>query len=344
MGFTESRHGDMNLKISNRIDSCESDEFLQFLRQMDVDCCYAWIKPGQDNYEFIARLKERAAKYGLELFNLGSEEYAKPLSVHRGLPDRDRYIDGFNRFMGILGRAGVPTTTITWESRHAYATSPGGSVIKTPEPPDRAVTRGGAPTRLYDDAAARADPLSAVITVTKDQIWDNFKYFADAAVPVAEECRVRICLHPNDPPVDYTLGVATLIQSAGDYRRAFEIAGSDYFGMEFCCGCWLEGGKSGFGDIVEGIKEFVEAGKVSIVHFRNVTSPLPRFEETFIDGGYQDMYALMKAFVQSGYNGTMIYDHSPAMTAGLAAQTAFAVGYMKALRAAARAELYNGRS
>jgi mannonate dehydratase len=343
MGFTESFHGDNNLKISNRIDACEDDGFLRFLQQMGVDCCYAWVNPEQENYEFIARLKERVAKYGLDLFNLGSVKYAKPLSVHRGLPDRDRYIEGLNRFMRLLGKAGVPTTTITWESGHAYATSPDGRVIRPPETADRETTRGGAPTRLYDDAAARADPLSGMITVTKAQVWDNFTYFAKAAVPAAEDSRVRVCLHPNDPPVDYSLGVATLIQSADDYRRAFDIAGSDFFGMEFCCGCWLEGGKNGFGDIAAGIKEFVGTGKVSIVHFRNVTGPLPRFAETFIDGGYQDMYALMKEFVRSGYNGTMIYDHSPAMTEGLAAQTAFAVGYMKALRAAAQTEINGER-
>jgi len=306
---------------------------------MGVDCCYAWIAPEQNNYDFLARLRERTAKFGLNLFNLGSAEYAKPLSVHRGLPDRDRYIEGLNNFMGLLGRIGVPTTTITWESRHAYATSPKGHVVRHPEETNQVTTRGGAPTRLYDDAAARSDPLSGMITVSKEQVWGNFTYFANAAIPAAEESGVRICLHPNDPPVDYTLGVATLIETIHDYRRAFDIAGSDYLGMELCCGCWLEGGNEHFGDILAGIKEFVDAGKVSIVHFRNVSGTLPYFIETFIDGGYQDMYALMKAFVRAGYNGTMIYDHSPDMAAGFAAQTAFAVGYMKALRAAAQAEL-----
>ena len=340
MNFVDQYHGNRNIKISNRIDSEESDEFLQFLQQMGVDCCYAWIKPGQDNYDFIARLKERTAKFGLKLFNLGSLEYAKPISVHRGLADRDRYIEGFNNFMKVLGRAGIATTTITWESQHAYATSPQGHVIKAPGDKHQIRTRGGALTRLYDDMSARADPLSEQINLTKEQVWDNFSYFARAAIPAAEESKVRICLHPNDPPVDYSLGVATLIETIHDYRRAFKIADSDYLGMEFCCGCWLEGGVSRFGDIIAGIKEFVEAGKVSIVHFRNVSGVLPYFIETFIDDGYQDMYALMKTFVQAGYNGTMIYDHSPQMTTGLAAQTAFAVGYMKALRRAAQAELY----
>lgn len=311
---------------------------------MGVDCCYAWVNPGQDNYDFLARLKERVEKFNLSLFNLGSAEYAKPVSVHRGLADRDRYIEGLIKFMELLGKIGVPTTTITWESGHAYATSPEGHVVRPPEKIDLVMTRGGAPTRLYDDAVAAADPLSERITVSKEQIWDNFTYFAKAAVPEAERNKVRICLHPNDPPVSHTLGVATLIESAGDYRRAFKIADSEFFGMEFCCGCWLEGGARNFGDIIAGIEEFAAAGKISIVHFRNVSGALPYFIETFIDDGYQDMYALMKAFVRAGYNGTMIYDHSPEMAAGFAAQTAFAVGYMKALRRAAQVELAAGNT
>ena len=80
--------------------------------------------------------------------------------------------------------------------------------------------------------------------------------------------------------------------------------------MEFCCGCWLEGG-AGFGDIFDGIRTFTAEDRILIVHFRNVTAPLPRFVETFLDNGYMDMYRVMKTFVQAGYRGTMILDHSP---------------------------------
>ncbi|MDR1731671.1 MAG: mannonate dehydratase [Synergistaceae bacterium] len=342
MNFVKEYHGNSNIKISNRIDAEESDDFLQFLQQMGIDCCYAWIKTDQDNYDFLARLKERTAKYHLNLFNLGSLDYAKSYAVHRGLPERDRDIERLNNFINVLGKIGVPTTTITWESQHAYATSPEGWVVKSGQPRYQITTRGGAPTRLYDQQTVDADPLSKKLLVTKEETWANFEYFVKATVPTAEESKVRICLHPNDPPVPSSLGVATLIENIDDYRRAFEIAESDFFGMEFCCGCWLEGGRAHFSDIFQAIQEFVKAGKVSIVHFRNVSGTLPYFIETFVDDGYADMYQIMKTFVEAGYNGTMIYDHSPDMTTGLAAQTAFAIGYIKALRQAAQSEVHRG--
>ena len=45
------------------------------------------------------------------------------------------------------------------------------------------------------------------------------------------------------------------------------------------------------------------------------------------------MYAIMKTFVQAGYRGTMILDHSPKFAGEYAkgGGTAYALGYMRAL-------------
>ena len=64
-----------------------------------------------------------------------------------------------------------------------------------------------------------------------------------AIIPVAEEPAVRLALHPNDPPTDALGGIPCLINSRQRYDRAFAIADSPHLGMEFCTGCWLEGGR-----------------------------------------------------------------------------------------------------
>ncbi|MCI6176324.1 mannonate dehydratase [bacterium] len=33
-----------------------------------------------------------------------------------------------------------------------------------------------------------------------EEIWENFQYFLDRTLPVAEEFGVCMALHPNDPP------------------------------------------------------------------------------------------------------------------------------------------------
>jgi mannonate dehydratase len=145
---------------------------------------------------------------------------------------------------------------------------------------------------------------------TKDELWENFAYFMKNIIPVAEDTGIRLALHPNDPPLPMINGFASLITSNTDYKKAFEIAGSKDLGMEFCCGCWLEGGKR-FGDPVSSFKEFAGDDRIIITHFRNISCPLPRFEERFIDDGYGDMFRLMETFYEADYDGTIILDHTP---------------------------------
>ena len=39
---------------------------------------------------------------------------------------------------------------------------------------------------------------------------------------------------------------------------------------------------------------------MNVIHFRNISAPLPRFTETFLDDGYGDMYRLIRSIVRSG--------------------------------------------
>jgi len=151
---------------------------------------------------------------------------------------------------------------------------------------------------------------------------------------------VRLALHPNDPPVDALGGIPCLIQSYESYKRAFAIADSPALGMEFCCGCWLEGGEA-FGDLLGAMREFVLDDRILLVHFRNISAPLPRFTETFLDNGYMDMYQIMRLLFETGYTNTVTLDHTPRFVGDyhLGAGPAYAIGYMRALMERARAEL-----
>ncbi len=166
---------------------------------------------------------------------------------------------------------------------------------------------------------------------SSEEIWANFEYFMQHIIPVAEEAGVRLALHPNDPPAPVLGGIPSLIHTFEDYKRAFEIANSDCLGMEFCTGCWLEGG-DGFGDLLGAVRYFAHRNKIFIVHYRNVSAPFPKFVETFLDNGYMDMYKIMKLLRDVNYQGTITLDHSPQFepAMGSGAATAYAVGYMRA--------------
>ena len=94
-------------------------------------------------------------------------------------------------------------------------------------------------------------------------------------------------------------------------------------------------------DVFGIIQDFGGRGRVFAVHFRNVSSPLPRFHETFQDDGYQDMYQVMKALRQVQCTASLIPDHYP----GLVGDTnrrmanAYCVAYMRALLRRANEEI-----
>ncbi len=315
------------IKFSMAVRPEDNDEELRFARQLDVPCVYTWVRPEQRTYDFLARLRESVEAAGLMLYMVGSMDVGKSDKIHLGLPGRDEKIDQFQAFVRHLGRVGIPYTTFTWEPDQVWS-SPS------------SVTRGDAVTRHVDLNEMKRRPFTHARAYSPEEIWANFEYFVRRMMPVCEAAEVRLALHPNDPPTDELGGIPCLIQNRESYDRAFAIANSPYLGMEFCVGCWLEGGQA-FGNVLDGIRHFHEMGKIFIVHFRNITAPLPVFDETFLDNGYMDMYQVMKTFCEVGYAGTMTLDHTPKFVGDFAkgGGPAYAIGYMRALKERAEAEL-----
>ena len=315
-----------NIKFSAKIASEPNPAELRFLQQLGLNYVYTWVKQDQSNTESLLGLRQAVERAGLTLYNVGYGRVAKSDQIQLALPGRDAMIEEFKAFLRSLGRAGIHVTTFTWEPRGVLSSAPAES--------------RGATARRVDMNEISQRPLAYGRVYSEQEIWDNFEFFIRQVIPVAEEAGVRLALHPNDPPAPALEGVPCLIHSFGDYRRAFAIANSPYLGMEFCTGCWLEGGDD-FGDMLEAIRLFHADGRILITHFRNVSSPLPEFVETFLDNGYMDMYQVMKTFVEAGYDGTMIFDHTPRFASPYDAGggTAYAIGYMRALMERAQAEL-----
>ena len=314
------------IKLSMAISPEPSEEQLLFANQLGMDCVYTWVPEHQREHDFLLSLRQRVEDAGLILYNVGSMDVGKSDKIHLALPGRDEKIEEFQVFIRNLGRAGIHTTTFTWEPNGVWSS-------------ERGETRG-APARGVDLDEMQRRPLTHHREYTEEELWKNFEYFIRRIIPVAEESGVRLALHPNDPPAPSLGGIPCLIRSFESYKRAFDIAGSPRLGMEFCTGCWLEGGEA-FGDMLEAIRHFHEDGRIFIVHFRNVSSALPYFVETFLDNGYMDMYEVMRTFCEVGYDGAMIFDHTPQFASGyaLGGGTAYAIGYMRALIERAEAEL-----
>lgn len=313
------------IKLSMYIDPIPDDDQLRFASQLGVTHVYSWLALEQTSVEYLSKLRLRVESFRLTLYNVGCMALGKSDKIHLALPGRDETIAQFKQFIRNLGEAGIYTTTFTWEPIGVWSSEPRES--------------RGAQARHVDLNEMQRRSFTHGRSYTEDEIWANYEYFIRQIIPVVEEAGVRLALHPNDPPATSLGGIPCLIYSFETYQRAFAIANSPNLGMEFCTGCWLEGGEQ-FGDMLRSIRYFVEQKRIFVVHFRNVSASLPVFTETFLDNGYMDMYKVMKLFVQTGYDGTMILDHTPKFAGGytLGCGTAYATGYMRALIERAEAE------
>ncbi len=316
----------MNPQLGIRSDTLTPD-YLQYLRQMNISHCFVLFSNEHSNYEDVNRTLDTVRKAGLTVDDAGNDFLYKHLSIHLGMDDRDQWIEKYNNLNRILGKAGVSIGYI------------GNSRVSHTGYFANEYTHGAlGRTVQMDEILAR--PASVSKEVNEEQLWDAFRYFLQQALPVAHEVGMKLALHPSDPPYPMYEGYASLIYNSDCYRKALKMADEivpDVLGIKFCCGCWLEGGQS-FGDILADLREFVRAGRVLTIHFRNVSCPLPNFTETLAEDGYFDMMKIMQVLVEEGYDHGIYPDHifrTTPESGGNLTSFAYAVGYMKGLMNAA---------
>ncbi len=319
----------MKLGVSHRREEHLTNDHLRYLRQMGVEQVEVRISRARADLNRIREIKSIVEQAGLELFEIMLYDLYSSPAFALDLPGRESDIDEFVRFIENLGRAGIEHTTCAWCT---------GGVYKTGEVSLRdCVTRDFRLQDAVKAAAAGDSSLAAAGRIySEEEMWWSYTNFMETVLPVAERCGVRLQLHPNDPPVDHG-GIPRIFRSTAAFRRAMEIAGgSPYSSILFCVGCWAEmSGPDGDGeDIGAALSEFVRSGHVHQLHFRNVSSPMPGFTETFIEDGYVDMRALMQILVDSGYTGMVVPDHVPRplkSDAGRYGTEAYLLGYMRSM-------------
>lgn len=318
------------IQLGARVPTDASDDDLRFLRQIGVE--WAVVSLGhlhEHSRAVYVALRERFARFGLQIYRIANHALHNMDDVVLNLPGRDARIQAYLNYIRDLGAAGIRYAT--------YAHMPNGIWTTGDEE-----IRGGATGRAFrlDRPGVGTMPghawrgeLTHGRRYSEDELWDNYTYFIRQVVPVAEEAGVRIGIHPDDPPAHAVGGIPRCIFSSFEgYRRAIELADSGNIGVCLCIGCWLEGGERMGKSVVETIRYFGSRGKLFKVHMRNVTAPLPAgFVETFLDDGYGDMPAVMRALQEVGFDGLVISDHIPQMVGGRYASEALAVGYIKGL-------------
>jgi mannonate dehydratase len=326
-GYSASRPG---IQIGTGMAVSPSADELAFAKQLGVEWVMTSVDdPAGHTVENYRRVRQRFEAEGLQLYRLANHACHNQEQITLNLPGRDAKVAEYLTYIRNLGEAGIHYSTYAHMGNGIWSTGT--------EP-----IRGGAVARAFRVDQARTGwwiertwnaPLTHGRTYSEAELWDNYVYFIEQVAPVAEDAGVYIGIHPDDPPI-YPLGGVPrcIFGSFEGYRRAIEIADSPNIGMCLCVGCWLEGGLAMGKDVVETIRYFGGQKKLFKVHLRNVTAPMPEgFSETYLDDGYQDMWAVVRALQEVGYDGAIISDHLPQMVGGRWAAEGWAIGYMRAL-------------
>lgn len=319
-----------NIKLARRVSDTLSDKDMAFLAQIGLRWVRVNFPPARATFEHVRNVQQRFARHGIGVYS-GVHYAYRSLKVQLGQPGRDAEIERYQDFLRWLGRLGIPVSCYDFHPANTYTTG-------------HVKVRGYTAREFsLDDFRQKVEKPRFDREYSAEEIWANYTYFVKAVLPVAEQANVRLALHPDDPPVAKMNGVAKIFTHYDGYRRAEQIAGdSRHWGLTFCIGTWSEGGDRMGKDVFEMIRDFGGRGKIFGVHFRNVSSPLPRFHETFPDDGYLDMYEVMKALRQVGFNGSAVPDHIPQLegdTGIRRAGTAYCIAYMRALLRRANEEV-----
>lgn len=251
------------------------------------------------DYMDLLHLKNRFHDFGLQLEVI--EPGLDDSQMHKmklGIEGREQDIENCKTLIRNMGALNIPIFCYNFMAHFNWIRTS----LATP-------TRGGAAVTSYDHSLMKDAPLTVAGIVSEERLWENLRYFLERIIPVAEEAKVKIALHPDDPPISPIRGISRIITSAAALQKAIDLVPSDYSGVTFCQGTLAAAGE----DIPKEIRELGKRNKIFFVHFRDVRGNAEKFSETFHDDGQTNMFEAMKAYQSVGFEGPVRVDHVPTM-------------------------------
>ncbi len=274
------------------------------------------VAPGHEwSNESIAAMRKMCADNGLEMEVIESVPVHEDIKLGRG--KRDEYIEAYKTNIRRLAANGVKCIcynfmpVFDWVRTVLGHVNADGSVslayreedILKLDPANLSLP-GWDESYTKDELRSLLDAYS---TVTHEQLFENYVYFLNKLVPVLEECDVNMAVHPDDPPWDL-FGLPRIVSTEADLDRLFAAVPSKRNGLTFCTGS-LGAGRP---DLIRLAAKYAKEGRIYFAHLRNIKYSGERdFAETghLSAGGSLDMYGIVKALADNGFDGYVRPDH-----------------------------------
>lgn len=282
-------------------------------------------KPGEVwEEEKVLSLKKDANENGLEISGIESVNIHDDIKI--GTDKRDEYIDNYIKTLEILGKADIHMVcynfmpVFDWTRSNLAKRRHDGSTVLAY---DQADIDKIDPERMFEnmdkdsngfvlpgwepERMAKVKELFAMYAnVTEDKLFDNLVYFLKAIMPVCNKYDINMAIHPDDPawPV---FNLPRIITCKEKILKMLNAVNDVHNGLTLCTGSLGTNPKNDLCDIIHACK-----GRIHFAHVRNLYHEAPgKFEESAhlsADGTF-DMYAIVKALYDTGFNGPIRPDH-----------------------------------
>ena len=270
--------------------------------------------------ESIAELKQEIEAVGLHF------EVVESIPVHEdiklGKETRDFYIGNFCQNIRRVAEAGVKCVcynfmpVFDWTRTELEHRLPDGSttLVYYQEQVDRVnpLQNDNDLTLPGWDASYSRDELKGVIAeyqaMTEEKLWENLRYFLERVIPVAVECGINMAIHEDDPCWSI-FGLPRIITDEKNLDRFLKLVDVPNNGITLCTGSL---GCSPKNDIPKLVRKYSAMKRIGFMHIRNVKIlPDTSFEESghLTKNGSLDMNAIVKALVETGFDGYFRPDH-----------------------------------
>ncbi|MDB5739441.1 MAG: D-mannonate dehydratase, partial [Alphaproteobacteria bacterium] len=203
-------------------------------------------------------------------------------------PERDRDIEAFQTNIRNCAAAGLRTLKYNMSIL---------GVVRSGKVPGRGDTVYN--KWNYKEALAQNKPQTKAGNVSESEFWDRIEYFLSKVVPVANENKVRIACHPQDPgmPPEGYLGIHNVLGTPDGLKKFVGLHESAYHGLNFCQGTVSEDLYHPKEDLPDVIRWVGSRKKIFNVHFRNIRGGRDNFvAEMFPDEGDVDFVKMLKVY------------------------------------------------
>ena len=144
--------------------------------------------------------------------------------------------------------------------------------------------------------------------INRDILCENMCYFLSAIMPVCDEYRVNMCVHPDDPPFQ-VLGLPRIVTNEEDIAWFLNAVDNPHNGLTFCAGSLSAGEHN---DTRELAKKF--AKRTHFVHLRSTAAiPEGNFIESSHLSGRGHLIDLIRIFAKENPGLPMRVDHGRMM-------------------------------